>query len=100
MAMRWRRDKKPSGLAGVAFTGKLGSTLNDSDVHLASVNFSEGKFGNSIGWYWSCPSNASLGIEHRNTANAMVDTEDEAKKQAKAYIDACLKAHVKASSST
>lgn len=92
MAKRWRKDKRPTGLAGVGFTGQLGSTLNDGDVQLASVNYSEGKFGNSIGWFWSCPANDSLGIKHRNTAHEKVDTEDEAKKQAKAYIDACLKA--------
>ena len=95
MAKRWRKDKRPSGLAGVAFTGKLGSELSDGDVCLASVNYSEGKFGNTVGWFWSCASNPSLGIKHRNTANDKVDTEEEAKRQARAYIDTCLKAHSK-----
>ena len=89
MAKRWRRNPRPTGLAGVC-AGVQGSTLYDGDVELANVNHANGVF-DSTGWYWACPSNESLGIGWANSCNEKVETEKEAKAQAKSYIDKCLK---------
>lgn len=96
MAIRWRMNPIPTGLAGI---GKVeeeqGSTLWDGDLDLASVNYSNGSWDMPVGWYWSCPRNEDLGIEWANNAHNIVKTEKEAKVQARVYVDKCIKEHKK-----
>lgn len=71
MAKRWRKNPAPTGIGKVSSRVR-GSKLYDGEQSLASVSYSDGQC-NSKGWYWYCPSNESLGIEHRNTCGHEVE---------------------------
>lgn len=82
MALRWKKDPRPTGLAGVA-CGPRGSTLRkDGELRVATVS----ALGRSVSrWYWvagwDCPQ-----IPHRNTCEEPVGSEAEAKAAAMAYV--------------
>ena len=91
MTLRWKKNPRPSGLAGVC-CGQRGSTLRiDGDVKVATVS---AKGRSSAAWYWV----AGWGhprIPHKNTCAEPTQTEDEAKESAMAYVRACLTANAK-----
>lgn len=80
MSLRWRKNKRLTGLAGVAATGALGSTLNDGDVKFASIN----ELRNGQGWYYVVGWNS--GLPYINTCNDPVPDEATAKSEAMAYV--------------
>ena len=83
MALRWRKNKRETGLAGVG-AGPRGHTLNDGDIYYASVNaHREGLSYNYNGWYWVASGN---NIPHKNTCNSLCETEEQAKKEAMEYV--------------
>ena len=90
MNIRWKNKPKATGLASVC-AGPQGSKLHNGKTTLAWTSYINGDFHNVKGWYWVSPSNDELGIELRNSCNEPVETQQEAKAQAKAYIDSCIK---------
>ena len=89
MKVRWKNKPKITGLAAVCADPE-GSDLHDGKTVFAYTNYISGKFHDVQGWYWVSPSNNDLGIELRNSHLEPVATQQEAKDQAKAYIDSCL----------
>jgi hypothetical protein len=89
MALRWKKNPRPSGLAGVC-CGPQGSTLRiDGDVMVATVSPLN---PSSDRWYWV----AGWGhprIPHKNTCSEPLQTEKETKAAAMAYVRACLTAN-------
>lgn len=88
MTLRWKKDKRPTGLAGVACTRDLGSTLNDGDVKYASV----GQLADRR-WYYVC--GWGSGIPYINTCNDPSPDEATAKAEAMAYVRENLKSATK-----
>ena len=92
-AKRWRKKPSLTGLARVAEPGPRGSELRLGEVELARTIYTNGKLtGNPAGWYWVALENPEFNITRKNTCWELVDTEEEAKQQAKAYIDNSFKA--------
>lgn len=91
MALRWKRNPRPTGLAGVC-AGPQGSQLRDGDHSYATTNYS-GRFGSREpkGWFWVAR-NDSAGVAWKNTCENVMETEEEAKAEAMAYVRACIKA--------
>lgn len=89
MAIRWKKDPAPNGLAKVA-AGPRGSELRiNNSVCVATVQ-AHGRFSGKTGWFWV----AGWGhpdIPHKNTCNVPSQTEAEAKAAALAYVQKCLK---------
>jgi hypothetical protein len=87
MALRWRKNPKPNGLARVG-CGPQGSTLFDGENEFARV--APLRTGHVVtGWYWvSRAANDVL----KNTCDDPAATESAAKEQAMAYVRKCLKA--------
>lgn len=88
MSLRWKRNPRPTGLAGVC-CGNMGSVLREGEKEYASTNYSEGKWGNSKGWFWSCRDEAQNKVI--NTCREPVENELEAKKAASDYVKAMIK---------
>ena len=86
MALRWRNNPKPQGLARVA-AGPQGSGLYEGDIKFATVSALGGR-GEARGWYWVAGWDSD--VPHKNTCDDPVATEPEAKEQAKAYVKANL----------
>ena len=82
MALRWKKDPAPTGLARIC-AGPRGSTLRiDGDVRVATVS-AHGKHKDKWFWVagWQHPS-----IPHKNTCGEPPQTEAEAKASAMAYV--------------
>ena len=90
MKIRWKNNPRVTGLAAVC-ADPQGSKLHNGEVTLAYTSYISGKFHNREGWYWVSPTNEGLGIELNNSHKEPVPTQEEAKAQAKAYIDFCIK---------
>jgi hypothetical protein len=89
MALRWKKDPRPTGLAGVIDRSR-GSTLRDGDGEYAWVNFvSARRNAGESGWYWVA-SNAPMGVPLKNTHETLLPDEPTAKAEAMAYVKACL----------
>jgi len=82
MNLRWKKNPRPTGLAGVC-SGPQGSTLRiDGTTRVATV-YSLG--GRRTAWYWVA------GWKHpnippKNTCNEPLATEADAKDAAMAYV--------------
>jgi len=87
MALRWKKNPMPTGLARVV-CGPQGSTLRDGEVRYASTGTFHFR-DTRKGWYWvaSCESV----VPHRNTCNEPVPDEATAKAAALAYVREHLK---------
>lgn len=90
MAKRWKMNKAPTGLSAVC-AGPRSSELSEGKTYLATVSYVSGKWSEFKGWYFVAPVNVELGVIHKNTCNEPVDTEKEAKQQARDYIESCIK---------
>lgn len=87
MALRWRKNPKPQGLARVG-CGPQGSTLFDGEKALARV--APMRNGNVVtGWYWTSRADSDL---LKNTCGTPAATEVLAKEEAMAFVRKCLKA--------
>lgn len=91
MALRWRKNPAETGLRRIG-SGPRGHGLYlDKDTRLAWVDAH--RTGYKInGWYWVTPTNDALGIEHRNTCDAVCATDQEAKDAAMAYVKSAIAA--------
>jgi len=78
--LRWKKDKKPTGLARICI-GPIGSSLHDGEKRYATVSNLHLKPG---GWYWVA--GWGSGVPHKNTCYEPVETEDQAKADAKKYV--------------
>ena len=82
MGLRWKRGERPKGLASVC-AGLTGSKLWDGETTFARTNHSDKRWSTRRGWYWVTYSDS---LEHMNTCDNPLDTEDEAKKAAMKYV--------------
>lgn len=82
MALRWRKTKRPKGIASIT-AGPSGHTLYDGEIKLATVSASRVHY-QVYGWYWVA--GWSSGIEHKNTSQTPVADEITAKAQALEYV--------------
>ena len=82
MALRWRKNKRPTGLASVT-CGDVGHSLYEGDVRFAVVSASRVNF-QTVGWYWVAGWDSD--IPHMNTCNDIVADDVTAKNQAMAYV--------------
>lgn len=94
MTLRWRKDKRETGLSSVG-AGPRGSKLfldnAGEEGYLASVYASGGGWRGEIqGWYWVVPTNEEKGLEYVNTCSKLLETEKEAKDAAKKYVQEAL----------
>lgn len=81
MALRWKKNPRPTGLARVC-CGPLGSTLRiDGKVRAATVN----AHARRTGWYWVAGWEAT-GVPHYNSCCDAPLTEVEAKAAALSYV--------------
>lgn len=80
MAMRWKKNQRPSGLAGVC-AGPQGSTLRVDGVMAATV-YSHNR--SATEWYWVA--GWDMGIPHKNTCGEPPQSEADAKAAAQAYV--------------
>ncbi len=88
MAMRWKKEPAPTGLARVTAGPRDSELLIDGVTRVAAVS-AVGR-SNSNGWFWV----AGWGhphIPHKNTCNTPCATENEAKAEAIGYVRECLK---------
>jgi len=84
MALRWRKDKRQTGLAGVC-AGPRGSGLYDGEKKYASVNARSIGWGKGYdGWYWVAGWDSDVPM--RNTCDKPLKTEAEAKEAAMEYV--------------
>lgn len=86
MALRWKKNAPPTGLARVGY-GAIGSTLRiDGEKKIASVAAHKNPYDKKEGWFWvaSC---IEVGIPHYNSCNDIpCATEKEAKDAAMKYV--------------
>lgn len=95
MALRWKKNPKPKGLARIG-CGPQGSSLFDAGKEFARVYPARAQ-GVVTGWYWV--SKADAGVIKNTSAN-LAETEDLAKAEAMAYVRECLKAQTHVPTST
>lgn len=83
MALRWKKDPAPTGLARVG-SGPRSSKLLDGKEELASVSASYGPTSRFkvIGWYWW----SRVSGEILNTCRTPAPDEATAKAQAMAHV--------------
>lgn len=80
MAMRWRMNEKPKGLAA-AGAGPRGSTLWDGEKELARVSALRKNYV-VIGWFWVSRTSG----ENVNTCSSPVESEKIAKQHALEHV--------------
>lgn len=80
MRLRWKLNPRPTGLMAIAASPR-GSILHDGEKKYASVSPSD-RSGSS--WYWVAGWDST--VPHRNTCDEPVQSVDEAKSQAMAYV--------------
>jgi hypothetical protein len=82
MRLRWKKHAKETGLRAVG-AGPRGSDLHDGTNRYATVAAHSFRHTGEHGWWW----HAQVGTERINTCNTcFVSTDDEAKKQAEAWV--------------
>lgn len=84
--LTWKRQPNETGLRSV---GQLerGWNLRADGVHVASVRPATRAFERAtVGWWWSCPSDETRGIEWKNTASAPAKTPEEARDHCEDYV--------------
>ena len=99
MTLKWKKHKIPTGLTAVRWAaghGNRGSDLLKNGVKIATISYVDNRFHDNVGWYFCCPTDEELGIELKNTASALVETEKEAKKLARDHIEACIRVEIQA----
>jgi hypothetical protein len=87
MALRWKKNPHPRGLAGVV-SGPQGSTLRDGEVRYATTgtyHFRDSR----TGWYWVALKVG--GVPYKNTCDEPLPDEAAAKAAALAYVREHLK---------
>jgi hypothetical protein len=84
MALRWKKDKAPTGLARIG-CGPLGHSLWDGDVRFATVRAS---WQEQTKWFWVAGWGSP--VPHANTHKAPVGSVHEAKTAALAYVKQSL----------
>lgn len=89
MALRWKKNPRPTGLASVT-AGPQGSTLRDGDEEYASIYAFHYRHQHAGKWYWTARNDAR-GVPLANTCNEPVADEATAKAAAMAYVRECLK---------
>lgn len=84
MRLRWKKDKRDKGLAGVA-AGPIPSTLRIDGAVIAAVVYSHNRSHSK--WYWVAGWDArDRGVPHKNTCNEPPLSEEGAKAAALAYV--------------
>ena len=84
VALRWKKNPRPSGLAGV-FAGPQGSTLRiDGITSVATVN-AHGYNSKKKGWFWVAGWDSDE-IPYKNTCDEEYETEQHAKDAAMIYV--------------
>lgn len=87
--LRWKRRPAETGLAAVGAPPR-GWGLHDGENEYAAVYPNGGGWQRKQkGWYWCASGN---GIDHRNTCDRPVETPEQAKAEAMAYVKAQLAA--------
>jgi len=87
MAMRWKKWKPETGLLAVGAGQYRASDYHDGKETFATVYPSGGDWkGPLLGWYFV----SGVWGKHENTSNRLVDSEDEAKAHAVAWVKAAL----------
>lgn len=89
MRITFKREPRETGLMGVG-QGTLGYDVRVDGIRVASVRPLTNNRYTVIGWGWSCPTNEAIGTTWHNTYSTPVDTVEEAKAEAKAYILSCI----------
>jgi len=86
MALRWKKNTCPTGLARIGY-GAIGSTLRiDCEKQVASVSAHKNPLDKKKGWYWVAACQ-EIGIPHYNSCNdEPCATEKEAKDAAMKYV--------------
>jgi len=97
MALRWKKNPRPTGLAGVA-CGEKGSSLREGDEKYASTGTYSYR-DKRKGWYWVARNDAA-GVPLKNTCDEPVADEAAAKTAAMAYVRDCLKRQAEADNRT
>ena len=87
MALRWRKDERVTGLAGIC-AGPRGSGLYDGSVKYASIR-AFGRYSGKKGWYYVCGWGSS--VPHFNSCDKPIPDEATAKSEAMAYVRKHLK---------
>ena len=83
MRLRWKLEDRETGLRAIC-AGPRGSYLHDGTETFARIQAC-GRFSDKTGWFWYA-SNDNHGIPLFNSARTPVQTADEAKAQAMAYV--------------
>ncbi len=81
--MRWKKNPPETGLRRIG-AGPRGSKLRDAEKEWACVYAAGGGYRELRGWFFVVPS--GLPIPFQNTCHDLVDTENEAKELALAYV--------------
>ena len=90
MALRWKKNERPRGLAGVG-ADPQGSTLRDGEKEFARTGFISKRHGHAVeGWYFVARNDAA-GVKLKNTCGEPVSDQEAAKAAAMAYVRACIK---------
>lgn len=89
MALRWKKNPLPTGLAGVCARPQ-GSTLRDGERRYATTEYIDNRFDKTrkVGWFWVA--GWQSGVPHRNTHKEPVADEATAKAAAMQYVRAHL----------
>lgn len=87
MALRWKKNPKPKGLARVG-CGPQGSSLFEDGKEIARVYPARAQYV-VTGWYWVSKANPDV---IKNSTATPTETEDLAKAEAMAYVRECLQA--------
>jgi hypothetical protein len=95
MALRWKKNPRPSGLYGV-IAGPQGSKLRDGGIEYANTRCLS-RSSERKGWYWVAR-NDEAGVPLKNTCYEPVPDEAAAKAAAMAYVKSCIKAQAESAS--
>lgn len=85
--LRWRKNPRERGLSAIG-AGPPGSSLYDANGTRFATASAFRSGSTTKGWYWVA--GWESGIPHKNTYASLVATEDDAKRDAIAYVRACL----------
>lgn len=87
-SVRWKKEKAETGLSAIG-AGPRGYDLHDGELIYARVYPSGGGWRKLDGWYFVVGWDSNL--PRFNSSKNLVETSEEAKKQAEEYIQKCLK---------
>ena len=87
--LRWRKNKRPTGLMGVC-SGNPGHSLMLGEDMLGGASEHRRGWGvnQTEGWYWHVKNFPP--IPYKNTCNEPPQTEEDAKQSAMEYVRKCL----------